>query len=71
MALASTVVESRVFKWSNIEFQCMGSLTDQPRPSKLSICLCIYWLNITNKHDFGFNGCLESCDQGVKQSTPI
>ena len=35
----------------------MRSLTDQPRPSKLSNCLCIYGLNMTSKNGFGFNGC--------------
>ena len=33
MTLASTVVESRVFKWSNIAFQYTRYFTDQPRPS--------------------------------------
>ena len=68
MNLASTVVESRVFKGSNTAFQCMRYLTDQPRPSKLSDCLCFNRLNTTSKFDFGFNGCLESCVQRVKHS---
>ena len=49
MTLASTVVGSRVFKWSNIAFQYMRSFTFQPRPSKLSNCLCPNWLNIASK----------------------
>ena len=57
MTLISTVVENRVFKGSNIAFQCMGSFTDQHRPSKLSNCLCLNMLNITSKYDFGFHGC--------------
>ena len=60
MILASTVVESRVFKGSNKAFQYMRYLTDQPRPyhmTKLSNCLCFNRLNITSKYDFGFHGC--------------
>ena len=71
MNLASTVVEGRVFKWSNIAFQYMRFLTDQPRPSKLSSCFCLHRLNIISKYDFGFNGCWESCVQIVKHSIPI
>ena len=39
-----------------IAFQYIRSLTDQPRPSKLSNCLCLNRLNTTSKFDFGFNG---------------
>ena len=71
MILASTVVEIRVVKGSYIAFQYTRSLTDQPRPSKLSNCLCLNRSNITSKCDFGINGCYESCVQGVKQSIPM
>ena len=57
MALALTVVESRVIKGSNIAFQYMRPLSDQRRPSKLSNCLCLHRSNITSKYGFGFNGC--------------
>ena len=55
MILASTVVEIRVVKGSYIAFQYTRSLTDQPRPSKLSNCLCLNRSNITSKYDFGIN----------------
>ena len=57
MTLASTVAKSCVFKWSNIAFQYTRSLTDQPRPSKFSNCLCLNRLNINSKYDFVFKGC--------------
>ena len=57
MNLASTVVESRVFKGLNKAFQYIWPYTDQPRPSKLSNCLCLNRLNITSKYEFGINGC--------------
>ena len=56
MALASMVVERRVITGSKIAFQYMRSLTDQPRPSKLSNCLCLNRSNISSKYGFGFNG---------------
>ena len=71
MTFASMVVEIRVFKGSNIAFQYTRFLTDQPRPSKLSNCLCLNRLNITSRYNFGINGCLESCVQVVKHSIPI
>ena len=71
MTLASTVDGSGVFKGSSIAFHCTRSLTDQRRPSKLSYCLCLNRLNITSKCDFCYNGCLESCVQGVKHSIPM
>ena len=71
MTLASTLVESHVFKGSNIAFQYKRSLTDQPRPSKFSNCLCLNRSNITSKYDFGINYCWESCVQVVKHIIPM
>ena len=56
MALASTVVESRLFKESNIAFQYLRYSTDQHDQAN-SICLCLNRLNIFSKYGFGFNGC--------------
>ena len=69
MALASTVLERRVFNESKIAFQYMRSLTYHM--TKLRICLCLNWLNFTSKYGFGFNGCEEACVQGVKDRIPM